>query len=145
MSTLREAGGELIHSYALSLLTESYLKAREPEKGLAAVAEALKGIEASGQRMHEAEIWRLRGELLILHGGADTEAENSFQRALQIARLQQARAWELRAATSLARFLDPLGRQHEAKSKLAPILASMTEGFESADFIEAAGLLRELG
>ena len=68
MRTLREAGGELIHSYALSLLTESYLKAREPEKGLAAVAEALKGIEASGQRMHEAEIWRLRGELLVLRG-----------------------------------------------------------------------------
>jgi hypothetical protein len=64
MSTLREAGGELIHSYALSLLTESYLRAREPEKGLAAVAEALKEIETSGQRMHEAEIWRLRGELL---------------------------------------------------------------------------------
>ena len=144
MSTLREVGGELIHSYAFSLLTESYLRAREPEKGLAAVAEALKGIEASGQRMHEAEIWRLRGELLILHGGADTEAENSFQRALQIARLQQARAWELRAATSLARLLAAHNRRDEAKAGLVPVVASITEGFADTDFKEAAALLSQL-
>ena len=144
MSTLREVGGELIHSYALSLLTESYLRAREPEKGLAAVAEALKGIEASGQRMHEAEIWRLRGELLILHGRADTEAENSFQRALQIARLQQARAWELRAATGLARLLAAHSRLDEAKAGLVPVVASITEGFGDSDFKEAAALLSQL-
>jgi predicted ATPase len=144
MSTLREAGGELIHSYALSLLTESYLKAREPEKGLAAVAEALKEIEASGQRMHEAEIWRLRGELLILLGRADTEAENSFQRALQIARLQEARAWELRAAASLARLLVGRHRRDEAKAVLVPVVASITEGFADPDFTEAALLLSQL-
>jgi predicted ATPase len=145
MSTLWEAGGELIYSYALSLLTESYLKAGEPEKGLAAVAEALKGIEASGQRMHEAEIWRLRGELLVLRGGADTEVEKSFQRALEVARLQQARAWELRAATSFARFLTAHNRRAQAKASLAPVLASITEGFADPDFKEAAALLPELG
>jgi predicted ATPase/class 3 adenylate cyclase len=143
MRTLRETGGELIYSYALSLLAESYVKAREPEKGLAVVEEALKGIETSGQHMHEAEIWRLRGELLVLRGGA--EAEGSFLRALELALGQEARSLELRAATTLARFLALHGRQDEAKSKVAPILASMTEGFENADFIEAAGLLCELG
>jgi predicted ATPase len=117
---------------------------REPERGLAAVAEALKGIEASGQRMHEAEIWRLRGELLILHGGAHTEAENSFQRALQIARLQQARAWELCAATSLARLLAAHNRRDEAKAGLVPVVASITEGSTDADFKEAAALLSQL-
>jgi predicted ATPase len=134
-----------MYSYALSLLTESYLKARDPEKGLTAAAEALKGIEASGQRTHEAEIWRLRGELLVLRGGADTEVEKSFQRALEVARLQQARAWELRAATSLARFLAERDRRDEAKSNLAPILASFTEGFTDPDFKDAAALLSELG
>jgi predicted ATPase/class 3 adenylate cyclase len=147
MRTLRETGGDLIHSYALSLLAESYLKAREPEKGLAVLAEARKDIETSGQHMQDAEIWRLRGELLVLRGGADAdaEAERSFQCALEMASRQQARSLELRAATGLARFLAPRDRREEAKSKLAPILASITEGFESTDFKEAATLLRELG
>jgi predicted ATPase len=144
MSTLQEVGGELIHSYAFTLPTESYLRAREPEKGLAAAADALNGIEASGQRIHEAEIWRLRGELLILHGGADTEAENSFRRALQIARLQQAHAWELRAATNLARFLAAHNRRDEAKAGLVPVVASFTEGFAETDLKQAAALLSQL-
>jgi hypothetical protein len=144
MRTLRETGGELIYGYALSLLAESYLRGREPEKGLAVVAEALKGIETSGQRIHEAEIWRLRGELLVLDGGAEAEAERCFRRALEVASRQQARSLELRGATSLARFLALHGRRDEAKSKLAPIFASITEGFESTDFKEAANLLREV-
>jgi class 3 adenylate cyclase/tetratricopeptide (TPR) repeat protein len=141
MTDLREAGGEQIYNYALSLLVESYLIGREPEKGLAAVAEAFKEIDTSGQHMHEAELWRLRGELLVLRDGAEAEAERSFHRALQVAQGQQARSWELRAATSLARLLIAQNRQDEAKSNLAPILASFTEGFESADLKEAAALL----
>jgi hypothetical protein len=121
MRTLRETGGELIYSYALNLLAESYLKGREPEKGLAAIAEALKGIETSGQHIHEAELWRLRGELLVLRSDAQAEA------------------------TSFARFLGRHGRPDEAKSKLAPIVASITEGFEDTDFKEATALLGELG
>lgn len=145
MAMLLETGGELIHNYALSLLAESYLEARETEKGLAIVAEARRAIEASGQRLHEAESWRLRGELLIMLGGQELEAERSFQRALETARGQRARSWELRAATSLARFLVQHDRQGEAKSTLTPILASVTEGFESADFKDAAMLLSGLG
>jgi predicted ATPase len=141
MTTLRETGGELVYNYALSLLAESYLIGHEPEKGLAAVAEAFKEIDTSGQHMHEAELWRLRGELLILDGGAETEAESSFHRALQVAQGQQARSWELRAATSLARLLRTQNRQDEAQSILAPILARFTEGFESTDLREAAALL----
>jgi class 3 adenylate cyclase/tetratricopeptide (TPR) repeat protein len=144
MTDLRETGGELVYNYALSLLAESYLMGHEPEKGLAAVAEAFKGIEASGQHMHEAELWRLRGELLLMGGGAETEAEHSFRRALQVAQGQQARSWELRAATSLARLFRTQNRQDEARSNLAPIVASFTEGFESTDFKEASALLRAL-
>ena len=145
MRTLRETGGELIYSYALNLLAESYLKGREPEKGLTVVAEALKGNETSGQRIHEAEIWRLRGELLVLRSGAEAEAERSFQHAIELAVRQQALSLELRAATSLARFLGQRDRPDEAKSKLAPIVARIKEGIEDADFEEAVALLRELG
>ena len=144
MGTLRDTGGELVYGYALSLLAESYLQAREPEKGLEVAAEALREIEASGQHIHEAEIWRLRGELLLLRESAVAEAEGSFMRALEVARRQQAGSWELRAATSLARLLAERGRRDEAKSTLAPILASMTEGFETADFKEGSVLLGQL-
>jgi predicted ATPase/class 3 adenylate cyclase len=144
MTSLRDAGGELIYNYALSLLAESYLVAREPEKGLAAIAEAFTSIEASGQHMHEAELWRLRGELLVIHGDAESEAEHSLQRALQVAREQQARSWELRTATSLARLLRTQNRYDEARSTLQPVLAGFTEGFGSSDLRQAAALLEEL-
>ncbi|MGH7905495.1 MAG: hypothetical protein ACREP6_02600, partial [Candidatus Binataceae bacterium] len=144
MATLIETGGELIYCFALNLLAESYLKAREPQKGLAIVAEALRGIESSGQRMHEAEIWRLRGELIVLHGGGEQEVERSFQRAMEIARRQQARSWELRIATSRARFLNQRGRQAEAKEILAPIVVLFDEGHDGADFKQAVALLSTL-
>jgi class 3 adenylate cyclase/tetratricopeptide (TPR) repeat protein len=144
MTSLRETGGELIYGYALSLLAESYLLAGEGERGLDAVTEALGGIEASGQRLHEAELWRLRGELLVLHGNAESEAERSLQRALQVARDQQARSWELRAATSLARLLRAQDRRDEARSTLQPVFAGFTEGLGSSDLRQAAAMLREL-
>ncbi|MBV8770737.1 MAG: transcriptional regulator, partial [Deltaproteobacteria bacterium] len=124
---------------------ESYLQAGEPEKGLAATAEAFGGIEASGQHMHEAELWRLRGELLLQHHDSADEAERCFHRSLQVARGQQARSWELRTATSLARLLRTRDRLDEAKSYLAPVLAGFTEGFETADLKRAGALLAELG
>ena len=144
MTNLREAGGELIYNYALSLLAESYLAAQEPEKGLAAIAEALDAIETSGQHMLEAELWRLRGELLVLRGDSESEAERSFHKSLQMAQSQQARSWELRTATSLARLLHSQNRREEAKSNLAPIVANFTEGFESSDVKQAKALLSDL-
>jgi tetratricopeptide (TPR) repeat protein len=145
MGRLRETGGELLYNYALILLAESYLMARDPEKGLASITEALGGIEASGQHMHEAELWRLRGELLLLQREAGAEAERSFRRALQVAQDQHAPSWELRSATSLAGFLRVQQRQHEARSTLAPIVGNFTEGYESRDFKEATVLLGDLG
>ncbi len=144
MTALIESGGELIYCYALSLLAEAYLGSREPEKGLAVVAEALKVISSSGQRMHEAEIWRLRGELIVMHRGDPHETERSFQQAIEIARRQQARSWELRSATSFAAFLHFHDRREEAKAILAPILAAVSEGHESPDFKEATALMSTL-
>jgi class 3 adenylate cyclase/tetratricopeptide (TPR) repeat protein len=145
MATLVETGGELIHCQALSLLAEAYLGAREPERGLATIAEALKRIETSDHRLHEAEIWRLRGELITLHGGSAEEAERSLRHALEVARTQRARSLELRGATSLARFLQRRGRREEARAIVAPAIDGVSEGHQSADFREAAALLDELG
>ena len=83
--------------------------------------------------------------MLVLRSGAEAEAERSFQHAIELAVRQQALSLELRAATSLARFLGQRDRPDEAKSKLAPIVARIKEGIEDADFGEAVALLRELG
>jgi adenylate cyclase len=144
METLVEAGGELIHCYALSLLAEAHLAAREIEKGLAIVDEALRRVEASGQHLHEAEIWRLRGEFIMLQDASAEEAERSFCRAMQIARAQRARSWELRSATSLGRFLHLSGRGAEVRSILDPVIATFAEGRQNADFKDAAALIAQL-
>jgi predicted ATPase len=95
--------------------------------------------------MHEAELWRLRGELLLQHNDSADEAERSFRRSYQVAQAQQARSWALRTTTSLARLLCTQNRHDEAKSYLAPSLAAFSEGFENADLKQAAALLHELG
>ena len=141
LSTMTETGGDLIRCFGLSLLIDSYLMARQPERGLATVEETLKGIEESGQRLLEPEIWRLRAELLLLQGAGDGEAERSFRRALEIAHAQQSRSWELRAASGLARFLQHRGRTAEAKSVLEPVHASMTEGLDTDDYKQASATL----
>jgi hypothetical protein len=101
------------------------------------VVETLSDIETSGQRLLEPEIWRLRSELLQLQGAPDADTERSFRRALEIARAQKARSWELRAANSLAQFLERHGRGAEAKSVLEPVHASMSEGRETDDYKRA--------
>jgi len=95
--------------------------------------------------MHEAELWRLRGELLLLEGEAEAEAARCFHCALHVAQEQQARSWELRAATSLARLLSTQNRSEEAKSQLAPVLSGFPEGFDTADLKDATTLLATLG
>lgn len=144
METLIETGGELIHCYALNLLAEAYIKSREPEKGLAVVAEALKNLESSGQRLHEAEIWRPRDELIMMHGDRAGEAEDSFRHALDIAHFQQASSWELRNAARLSLFLHIDGRPEEARCILGPVIANISEGRQDSDFRDAAALLAKL-
>jgi tetratricopeptide (TPR) repeat protein len=144
METLSQTGGELIYCYALSLLTEAYVTSQEPEKGLETVAEALRRIQESGQRIHEAEIWRLRGELIMMHGGGADQAERSFQRALEIARAQQARSWYLRGATSFGRFLHLNGRGEEARSLLVSAIAGVIDREQNEDLNDAQALMREL-
>jgi predicted ATPase len=116
------------------------------EDGLQALAEAHTLVEQHEERWWEAEVHRLRGVLLLKQTGTpQAEAETWLQRALDVARCQEAKALELRAAMSLARLWQQQGRRTEARDLLAPIYGWFTEGFDTADLQEAKALLEELG
>jgi predicted ATPase len=107
--------------------------------------EALEESERTGSLMAHAEMLRLKGEVLLMRDGAGTtEAEHCFRTAIGVARQQEARWWELRATTSLARLLASQGRRDEARATLAAIYGWFTEGFDTADLIDAKALLDEL-
>jgi predicted ATPase len=110
------------------------------------LAEALAVIDETGEHRWEAELHRLTGEFLLARTPDDhAEAEACFQQALDIARHQQAKSWELRAAMSLACLWQQQGKRAEAQALLAPIYDWFTEGFDTADLQEAKALLEELG
>jgi predicted ATPase len=107
--------------------------------------EALAVVHATGERYHEAEIYRVHGELLLRQATPDVHhAEASFQQALAIARQQQAKSWELRAATSLSRLWQHQGKGAEARQLLTDVYGWFTEGFDTADLQEARALLEAL-
>jgi hypothetical protein len=124
-----------------------------PQGGLAALEEALTLVEKTGERYYEAELHRQRGELLLLseaksqpaQGSREQhEAEACFQHALDVARQQQAKSLELRAAMSLARLWQRQGKCAETYDLLAPVYNWFTEGFDTADLMDAKALLDEL-
>src|SRR5262249_22107588 len=116
------------------------------EDGLQALAEAHTLVEQHEERWWEAEVYRLRGVLLLRQTGTpQAEAEAWLQQALDVARRREAKALELRAAMSLARLWQQQGRCAEARDLLAPIFGWFTEGFDTADLQEAKALLEALG
>jgi predicted ATPase len=141
----RAIGEKVLNPHWLALLGEACLEAGRAEEGLSAVREALAEVEETEARFYEAELNRLRGELLLVSGRPhESGAEASFRKAIAIARGQKAKSWELRAATSLARLLTRRGRREEAHALLAPIYGWFTEGFDTADLKDAKALLAEL-
>jgi predicted ATPase len=136
---------ELNRPYLLSLLAEAYGKVGQPEEGLTVLIEALALVDSTGERYWEAELHRRKGELLLMQQGQKVgEAEECFRQALDIARRQQAKSLELRAAMSLSRLWQQQGKQEEAYQLLAEIYGWFTEGFDTADLKEAKILLEEL-
>ena len=129
----------------LAWLAEGYAKAGQVDAGLHTVDEALAIAARRGERQYEAELYRRKGELL-LQGTVDhtAEAEACFQQALAIARHQQARSWELRAAMSLSRLWQSQGQHAAAYELLAPVYGWFSEGFDTADLQEARTLLAAL-
>jgi predicted ATPase/DNA-binding winged helix-turn-helix (wHTH) protein len=146
LAAVLATGQTMTRPFHLVLLAEAAGHAGQIETGLHLLAKALAAFEASGRADMLAEAYRLQGVLLLQQAVADaTRAEACFQQALAIARHQQARSWELRAATGLSRLWLQQGKQHEARALLAPIYDWFTEGFETADLQEARALLEELG
>ena len=138
-------GSELLRSYYLALLAAVYGESGQPTVGQAMLAEAWALVDKNGERWYAAELHRLQGALLLQQGTpAVRQAEQCFQQALHLARTQQAKSWELRAATSLARLWQQQGKQAEARAQLAPLYSWFTEGFDTADLQEAQALLEEL-
>jgi len=129
----------------LGLLAEALALTGRIEEGLTVLSEALAIAEASGVRGNDAELHRLRGDLLNRLPSPDwTEIEASYRTALRIAREQGTRGFELRAAVSLAHLLSGRGRGNEARDLLAPIYGWFTEGFDTADLKKARALLDKL-
>jgi class 3 adenylate cyclase/predicted ATPase len=144
LATERSTGTEVAQPVGLTVLADSCWKAGRLAEGLEAVARALDIARRTGGRMYEAEMHRVQGELLLKDGRPDAEAAACFQQALDAARQQQARSWELRAATSLARLWQREGKREDARRLLAEIYGWFTEGFDTADLRDARALLDAL-
>jgi predicted ATPase len=145
LAAYQETGGAVWRPIYLSMLAEAYSKGGQSAEALRILDEALALVNATGERVYEAEIHRLRGDLLLqLSWDEVAEAESCFHKALDIARNQQAKSLELRAATSLARLWQQQGKRQEAHDLLAPVYHWFTEGFDTADLMDAKALLDEL-
>jgi len=137
------SGRELGRSYYLAVLAAACGKAGRTDDALALEVEALSLVERRDERWWEADIYRVKGDLLLESGGS-SEAETSFNRAIEIARRESAKSLELRATTSLARLLDKQGRRDEARRMLGEIYGWFTEGFDTADLKDAKALIDAL-
>ncbi|MBI2360624.1 MAG: AAA family ATPase [Deltaproteobacteria bacterium] len=135
-------GAELTRSYFLVLLAEAYGKAGGTEQGLTLLAEARDFVDKHGERFYEAEIYRLKGELLLKI--EDRRSEMCFSQAIEIAGRQGAKFLELRAVTSLSRLLQKQGKKETARKLLAESYGWFTEGFDTPDLKEAKALLEDL-
>jgi predicted ATPase len=145
IAAVRATGAALADPYFCTLLADVADRLGHPEDGLQALAEAHTLVEQQEERWWEAEVCRLQGVLLLRPGTPQEEAEAWLQRALDVARRQEAKSLELRAAMSLARLWQQQGKRAEAHALLAPVYSWFTEGFDTADLQEAKTLLGELG
>jgi predicted ATPase len=143
LASWRSLGMESGVTSFLDPIAEAYGIAGQAEKGLALVEEALALVERTAERAWEAEVHRIKGELLLLSSRA-SEAEACFRQAIEVARRQEAKSYELCATISLSRLLQKQGRSAEARQLLSEIYAWFTEGFDTPDLKEAKALLDEL-
>jgi class 3 adenylate cyclase/predicted ATPase len=146
VAALRATGATLLVPFWCTLLADVCAHLGHTEDALQALAEAHTLVEQHDERWWEAEVCRLWGVLLLQQPGTpQAEAETWLQRALDVARRQEAKSLELRAAMSLSRLWQQQGKRAEARELLAPIYSWFTEGFDTADLQEARALLEELG
>jgi predicted ATPase len=168
LADYRATGAELLLPDSLGLLASVYTKRGQAEEGLKVVVEALERVEKTGGSEWEAELYRLKGELLLIQTSKErrsksqkqgakmeidlpslpshpqAEAEECFLKAIEVAQKQRAKSWELRAATNLARLWQQQGKRAEAHKLLSDVYSWFTEGFDTKDLQEAKALLEEL-
>src|SRR5262249_50609642 len=144
IESFKDMGARLRLPYYLALLADVYLRAGQPESGLDVIEEGLGCGRETNERWWDAELRRLGGELLRAAGADSSEAEAAFGRALEIARGQQARSLELRAASALASLWAGAGRRDEARGLLEPVYRAFEEGLDTSDLVRARGLLAGL-
>jgi len=130
----------------LTLIASALRKSRKLGEAPQEIGEALATVERTGERFYEAEVYRVKGELLLAQDSSNgLQAERSFRTAIETSRMQHAKSWELKATTSLARLLRDTGHREEARAMLTQIYSWFTEGFDTADLKDAKALLDELG
>ena len=143
LAMYRATGAVLLTPWILMRLAEAHVRLGRPVEGLNCLVQATQIIETTDERADEAELHRVRGDLLDATGDR-AGAEQSYHQALAVARRQSARLFELRAATSLARLLRDQGKRTEARDLLAPIYGWFTEGFDAPVLQDAKALLDQL-
>jgi predicted ATPase len=144
LAAFRATGAELGVPFFLCTLAEAQGSAGQVEEGLTTLADALATLERTKERWCEAELYRIKGDLLVWQGTAPKQAETWLRRAIDVAHAQQACGWELRARTSLARLWRKQGRHTEARTLLAESYSWFGEGFETPDLTTAKALLESL-
>jgi predicted ATPase len=145
LATVLTTEKKVFQPYFLGLLAEAYGAGGCPDEGLHALAEAVAIMDDTEVRFYGAELYRLKGVLLLRQVIPDaSQAEACFHQALNVARQQQAKSWELRAATSLARLWQSQDKRQDAYDLLAPVYEWFTEGFDTADLKDAKVVLDEL-
>ena len=129
----------------LSCLARGYVELDQFDDAWRCIGEAMTTVETTNERWCEAEVHRVAGEIALMSPEPDAaKAETYFERALAVARKQQAKSWELRAAMSMARLWRDQGKRDEARDLLAPVYGWFTEGFDTLDLKEAKAMLDAL-
>jgi predicted ATPase len=145
ITSLRSTGATLNEPRHLWFLAMAYAEVGQLDDAWRCIADAIEKVERSKEKWCEAEVHRIAGEIALKLRAPDTEkAEKHFECALGVARQQQAKSWELRAAMSMARLRRDQGKREEARDLLAPVYGWFTEGFDTLDLKEAKALLDEL-
>ncbi len=138
-------GTGVFQPYWLSMLADAHGKAGQIEEGLVSLDKALARIEKTGERFYEAEIHRLKGELLLAQGADEAKVDECYKQAIEVARQLGAKSLELRAVMSLRRLWQKQGKREQGRQMLEEIYGWFTEGFDTVDLQEAKTLLAELG
>jgi predicted ATPase len=145
MTAWRSTGATLFIPWYLSNLPKAYAELGQFDDAWRCIDDATTALEATGERWCEAEVNRVAGELALIGPKSDVQkAQEYFKRALTVARQQEAKSWELRAAMSLARLWRDQGKVRQARELLAPVYGWFTEGFDTRDLKKAKTLLEEL-